>query len=606
MPVSDWHVQRQYYQDTKKGGRIHMDEATYMYRINSICLKKGEPFTPGRINVFVGANNCGKTLLLKDMLGYITGTRTPTIILNELEVPYPKTWDAIEQAYDMKIFESNQSKQLRHIAPTLDSDPSGPSAPDIITTLSHWLVHDKRAFRAATGAGLVTYLNTDNRLKLAMSQPVQQNLYKRGAKNVLEALYTSGSSATEIVRECIRKIFGIDIFLNPFNLGTLEFKVGDDFSFVSNNPQEAFKQLSGYPILDTQGDGLRSVLGMISAIVSTKKPVLLLDEPEAFLHPPQALQLGEIISGLVEPSQQIYIATHSADFLRGLLSSTRDAVIIHLDRVENITEANVLDSATLNQIITDPLLSSSRVLEGMFYKGVVATEADADAVFYQRLFQKIGSADEVHFVNAHNKQTLKKIIDPYKKLGINFAMIADADVIRDKREFTDILQVTSDDRLKIQILEEREAIINYFQSQNKYEMLCKLRTKTKELVEQTTILETADPDDIASALFDFRQSLKKLRDESDELSEFKKSGRAALPDLLKNNFDTLWRCCANIGLFIVTVGELESWLIDYDLERSSNKSKWISKALNKLFEIEYDENKDIWKFINGLRAFLVS
>ena len=606
MPVSDWHVQRQYYQDTKKGGRIHMDEATYMYRINSICLKKGEPFTPGRINVFVGANNCGKTQLLKDMLGYITGTRTPTIILNELEVPYPKTWDAIEQAYDMKIFESNQSKQLRHIAPTLDSDPSGPSAPDIITTLSHWLVHDKRAFRAATGAGLVTYLNTDNRLKLAMSQPVQQNLYKRGAKNVLEALYTSGSSATEIVRECIRKILGIDIFLNPFNLGTLEFKVGDDFSFVSNNPQEAFKQLSGYPILDTQGDGLRSVLGMISAIVSTKKPVLLLDEPEAFLHPPQALQLGEIISGLVEPSQQIFIATHSADFLRGLLSSTRDAVIIHLDRVENITEANVLDSATLNQIITDPLLSSSRVLEGMFYKGVVATEADADAVFYQRLFQKIGSADEVHFVNAHNKQTLKKIIDPYKKLGINFAMIADADVIRDKREFTDILQVTSDDRLKIQILEEREAIINYFQSQNKYEMLCKLRTKTKELVEQTTILETADPDDIASALFDFRQSLKKLRDESDELSEFKKSGRAALPDSLKNNFDTLWRCCANIGLFIVTVGELESWLIDYDLERSSNKSKWISKALNKLFEIEYDENKDIWKFINGLRAFLVS
>lgn len=201
----------------------------------------------------------------------------------------------------------------------------------------------------------------------------------------------------------------------------MEFKVGNNFSLVSNNPQEAFEQLSGYPLLDTQGDGLRSVLGMISAIVSAKKPVLLLDEPEAFLHPPQALQLGEIISGLVEPSQQIFIAiaTHSADFLRGLLSSTRDAVIIHLDRVENITEANVLDSATLNQIITDPLLSSSRVLEGMFYKGVVATEADADTVFYQRLFQKIGSADEVHFVNAHNKQTLKKIIDPYKNLVSN-------------------------------------------------------------------------------------------------------------------------------------------------------------------------------------------
>lgn len=569
-------------------------------------MKNGESFTPGIINVFVGANNCGKTQLLKDMLSYITGKAGETIVLNELDIPYPDTWEDIETAYNMHIIDLNQSKQIKHISPTLDADPTGPSSLSLVENIKHWLKNDKRQFRAATGAGLVSYLNTDNRLKMAMSQAVQQNLQKRGAKNVLEALYLSGADSTGKVRQCVKKIFGKDVFLNPFNLGTLEYRIGVDFSFIPPNPQEAFQQLSSFPLLDTQGDGMRSVLGIVSAIVSVKKPIILLDEPEAFLHPPQALQLGEIISGLVQPSQQIFIATHSADFLRGLLSSTRDAVIIHLDRVKNITEANVLDSATLNQIIIDPLLSSSRVLEGMFYKGVVATEADADAVFYQRLFQKIGSADEVHFVNAHNKQTLKKIIDPYKKLGIKFAMIADADVIRDKREFTDILQVTSDDHLKIQILKEREAIINYFQSQNKYEKLCELRTKTKELVEQTIILETADPDAIASALFDFRQSLKKLRDESDELSEFKKNGRAALPDSLKNNFDTLWSYCANIGLFIVTVGELESWLIDYDLDRSSNKSKWISKALNKLFEIEYDENKDIWKFIDGLRAFLVS
>lgn len=583
-----------------------MDIEAYIYRINSIHLKNQEPFAPGRINVFVGANNCGKTQLLKDMLSYITGTRAPTVILNELEISYPETWNAIERSYDMKIVETNQSQQLRHIAPTLDSAPVGPAYSDILNILSNWLAHDKRAFRAATGAGFVTYLNTDNRLKLAMSQPVHQNLQMRGPQNVLETLYMSGSSSTETVRKCVRKIFGIDIFLNPFNLGTLEFKVGNDFSAITSNPQEAFEQLSRYPLLDTQGDGIRSVLGMVSAIISAKKAVILLDEPEAFLHPPQTLQLGEIISGLVKPSQQIFIATHSADFLRGLLSSTRDAVITHLDRTADDTKANVLDSATLHQIVTDPLLSSSRVLEGMFYKGVVATEADADSVFYQRLFQKIGAADEIHFVNAHNKQTLKKIIGPYKKLGIKFAMIADADVIRDKHEFTDMLQVTSDKRIKSQILEEREAIINHFQSQNKYKVFCGLRAKTKKLAEQATILETADSDDIARALFEFRRNLKKLRDESDELSEFKKNGRSALPDALQNNFDTLWTCCANIGLFVVNVGELESWMTDYGLEKSSNKSKWISNALNKLFEIEYDQDKAVWKFVDALRAFLVS
>ena len=38
-----------------------MAEATYTYKINSVRMKSGESFTPGRINVFVGANNCGKT-----------------------------------------------------------------------------------------------------------------------------------------------------------------------------------------------------------------------------------------------------------------------------------------------------------------------------------------------------------------------------------------------------------------------------------------------------------------------------------------------------------------------------------------------------------------
>lgn len=107
-------------------------------------------------------------------------------------------------------------------------------------------------------------------------------------------------------------------------------------------------------------------------------------------------------------------------------------------------------------------------------------------------------------------------------------------------------------------------------------------------------------------LFDFRSNLKKLRDDSDELSEFKKYGRASLPSELQPNFDNLWKCCASEGLFIVNVGELESWMVDYDIERTSNKSKWISKALNKLFEIEYDDSKAIRKFVDALRIYLVS
>ena len=139
----------------------------------------------------------------------------------------------------MHIIDFNQNKWIKHISPTLDEASINPLIGSL-KTLESWLRNDKHQFRNVTGAGLVTYLNTDNRLKMAMSREVQGNLQERGAKNVLEALYLSGKDSTEKVKECIKKIFEKDMFLNPFNLGTIEYRIGADFSDVSPNPQEAF------------------------------------------------------------------------------------------------------------------------------------------------------------------------------------------------------------------------------------------------------------------------------------------------------------------------------------------------------------------------------
>lgn len=165
--------------------------------------------------------------------------------------------------------------------------------------------------------------------------------------------------------------------------------MGQDLGAMPLSSQDAYSYLESFPNLDIQGDGLRSIVGIISAIVAVKRPVILIDEPEAFLHPPQALQLGQIISELVDDNTQVFIATHSADFLRGLISVVQDSKIIRLERSkEDVTTANLLEPDILKQIVTDPLLSSARVLEGMFYRGVVATEGDADCIFLSEAIPK--------------------------------------------------------------------------------------------------------------------------------------------------------------------------------------------------------------------------
>ena len=66
-----------------------MNKSNYIYKINSVKTRSNESFSPGKINVFVGANNCGKTQMLKDILTYITGSKAQTVVLEELEECLP-------------------------------------------------------------------------------------------------------------------------------------------------------------------------------------------------------------------------------------------------------------------------------------------------------------------------------------------------------------------------------------------------------------------------------------------------------------------------------------------------------------------------------------
>lgn len=580
----------------------------YKFEITKILFKSGNQIQPGRINIFVGANNCGKTRLLKEIFEFTIGDIGNKILLKWVSLPKPKTWKELTKVCHFEIVNTSSGQAIRHkfLAsrkhPTLEhfGYDLESEIDSILQNQSSWDFLRKRL-----GGSLVMYLNTDNRLNLIKSR--QSNNNPEVPESLLEALYRSGSDKTKILNDYCWKFFRKKVFLSPYTGVKVEMKIGNDFADLPSDPQDARDKLNTVPGLDDQGDGMRSVIGIIAALCAVKKPIILLDEPEAFLHPPQAMQLGEAINNLINSSQQLFVATHSADFLRGLLSKTQDVNIIHIERaIDDKVTISILDAPTLKQIITDPLLSSSRVLDGLFYKGVVVTEGDADATFYQRAFQMIGAANEIHFINAHNKQTLKKVITPYQKLGIKFALVADADVLREKHDMEEILQITDDAALKERVLKQIENVLDYFKVKSSLDVMLELRKEILLFVSSELMTETLNRKNSNAALFELRKKLKELRDETDDLRDFKRQGRCALDEKHQAYFDSLWKDCASIGFFIVPVGELESWLVDYGVARKSNKAKWITEALQKLNEIEFDKNKELWKFINKLQEYFVS
>ena len=84
--------------------------------------------------------------------------------------------------------------------------------------------------------------------------------------------------------------------------------------------------------LEMQGDGMKAFASLIGRVQTEGRPIQLIDEPEAFLHPPQARLVSQIIA--TESSGQIFIATHSTDVLQGIIQEHSPRVsVVRLSRV---------------------------------------------------------------------------------------------------------------------------------------------------------------------------------------------------------------------------------------------------------------------------------
>ena len=277
------------------------------------------------------------------------------------------------------------------------------------------------------------YLGTEEKLLMC----------KRQKKYGLQDHNTNFLSEVQFNFELLSKLseytkimFKRDIYLDRFSWGeSILFRVGDNFDFIRNasrDNSEVEIKLKDYSILDYEGDGIKSFITNYIALHMNDKNILLLDEPESFLHPPLAKQLGEIIAESASENKQIFISTHSVDLLKGILNVNKDINVIRITRNNNINEFNLLDRKRIEQIISNPMLSSSNVLNGLFCEKVYICEAESDEEIFQSLHDKVNSYDSAFFTHGKNKQTLKDIANAYNELNIPNYRIYDFDILRDE------------------------------------------------------------------------------------------------------------------------------------------------------------------------------
>jgi AAA domain, putative AbiEii toxin, Type IV TA system len=223
-------------------------------------------------------------------------------------------------------------------------------------------------------------LRADAEARLRLASSVNSVDAAHGeASNPLQRLLKSHAAELRLSK-AVKSAFNVEVCVNRAGGSQLSLHLGRPLEEARLDNPEYLAELKELPLVSEQGDGMRAFIGLMMTLSATDYPVVLIDEPEAFLHPPQAGELGRQLAA--SSTQQRFIATHSADVLLGLLDGEASLVVIRLRRGDCETVASVLDHEHISALWQDASLRYSNLLDGLFHSGVVVCEADGDARLY--------------------------------------------------------------------------------------------------------------------------------------------------------------------------------------------------------------------------------
>ena len=502
---------------------------------------------PADVVVLVGPNNAGKSVALRELEEHIDGNLEATVVksVKRLSVGTPEDFDNFVRRHS-QIKRNGTSWTVSGYRFSIGMSP---------LNLHQYWPNNAQMFRP------LFCLRIPTETRIIDSNPVGAiSVLDEPASHPIHLLYMDDQIESKM-SGYFRRAFGKDLILYRAGGSQFPLLVGDRLvplqgeDRISSSYCERLRA-STVP-LDGQGDGMRSFASVILHLLAPITPsVLLLDEPEAFLHPPQARLLGEIISTEKSSRAQLFVATHSPDVLHGLITVAPDQLrVLRMQREGSVNRIKELDKALIREISFDPLLKYSSVLSGVFHERVIICEADADCMFYSSVLD----LTEVHgvrqpdvlFVHAGGKDRMPALAKALVALDVPVDVIADIDILNDAAAFGRLVESIGGDVTTV--LPLAEAVRKAIEEQKPQLTVAQIQDEIREELNR-------EPSDSESAKL-LRKRINAIFGKASPWDAVKRSGEAALPaGQATQQFRGLQRLCHQMGLWIVPVGELEGFL----------------------------------------------
>jgi len=337
----------------------------------------------------------------------------------------------------------------------------------------------------------------------------------------------------------------------------------------STSPEAVAQQQAATPLEDLS-DGVQVFCGLVASVAALPHVLLLVDEPEAFLHPTLSRRLGANLARIArQRDARLFAATHSADFLMGCLEEVPETTVLRLDYRGGVPASHALTTDKVSRLSRDPLLRSADALHALFARSAVVCEADSDRAFYEEINRRLIDAEgrsgalDAAFLNAQNWQTTERLASPLRAAGVPAAVLLDLDTLANDAVWPEMIAMGQPS------LADRDRILQ-------------ARAAARDAI-------------IACG-----------RAAPDAPLKVKLTGLAALSEEQRGTVQTAINELAAIGIFLVEVGELENWLSQLGC---TNKQTWVTDVLGRLgapSDPAYvtPGQGDVWNFMEQIAGWL--
>lgn len=438
----------------------------------------GASFETGAVNVFVGKNNSGKSTLLREVSALCFPQNhtqfKDTKWKAEIAISAPPLKRTIEEVFERpdlipEVGSANANEVVSHLRPRVTKSIERSSAANghrLSSIAASSCYESGEPFeltvddRGGVGSDVGTpdhvlkwildflstvYISTEfceDRLSRGFETRIEDiEAMASGPADRVASLYLN-EAMQEDMNLVLEKVFGVRIGFDDLRQADARLRIMPDRPIphdVVGVVEKARWWVNNSPLLSEQGDGLKAFASLLLTLTDPFSKVIFIDEPETFLHPPQRREMGKAVVDAANRGKQVFVATHDADFIRGVLTEECDPCVMYLNIIGGDHTAERIDLATFadcragasGRAKAGVQMLNERVINSLFYDQTILVESENDRVVYehycqQRLYAEFQGR---HFIGLNGSDTVLNLFDMMADAKMSVCCILDIDFI---------------------------------------------------------------------------------------------------------------------------------------------------------------------------------